>query len=161
MPPDLRLSSLMDRMLGRLLLLAGGLVVIGSLLPWHIVKGLGVDLNIDGIDSPNNGVVTLVLGLVLAVLGFRMIDASARPRRVVLGVAVLTLGVTIWALLDASNADEDLEVKGASAAVAAAIDLERAYGQWVLLAGTVLTLVVALLLNRGGAVTAPASADSI
>jgi hypothetical protein len=133
--------------------------VIGSLLPWHVVKGLGVDLNIDGIDAPNNGVVTLVLGLILGGLGFRMVDTAARPRRTVLGLAVLTLGVTIWALLDASNADEDLEVQGASAAVAAAIDLERAYGQWVLLAGTVLTLVVALLLNRGRATMPEATSD--
>lgn len=138
----------MERMLGRLLLLGGGLVVVGSLLPWHIVKGLGVDLNIDGIDAPNNGVVTLVVGLVLGGLGFRMVDAAARPRRTVLGVAVVAVATTIWALLDAANADDDLEVKGAT--VQAAVDLERSYGQWVLLAGSLVVLVVALLLNRGG-----------
>ena len=48
------------RLLGRLLLLGGAIVVLGSLLPWQAVDGLGTTLNIDGIDSPNNGVVTLI-----------------------------------------------------------------------------------------------------
>lgn len=149
----------MERLLARLLLLAGALIVVGSLLPWHIVKGLGVDLNIDGIDSPNNGVVTLVCGLVLGGLGFRMVDAGIRPRRTVLGVAVVTVVATVWALLDASNAEDDLVDNGPSGVLRAAVDLERAYGQWVLLFGAVFATAVALLIARGGR-ERPMSAES-
>ena len=136
-------------MLGRLLLLAGAIVVVGSLLPWHIVKGLGTNLNIDGIDSPNNGVVTLVLGIVVAVLGWRVIDGGHRPRRVILAVAIITAIAAVWALLDARNAEEDvLSATPTRELMRATIDLDRAYGQWVLLAGALLSVLVALVLSR-------------
>ncbi|HYD11040.1 MAG TPA: hypothetical protein VEA78_13140 [Acidimicrobiales bacterium] len=129
------------RLLGRLLLLGGALVVVGSLLPWHAVEGLGTTLNIDGIDSPNNGVVTLIAGVVVAVLGWRMIDAGDHPRRTVLGASVVTAALTAWALLDASNAVDD--VRGD-----VDVALDRLYGQWVLLAGAALVLVVGALNAR-------------
>ena len=136
-----------QRLLGRLLLLAGAVIVVGSLLPWHTLRGFDIDLNIDGIDSPNNGWVTLVLGVVIATLGFRMVDANVRPRRTALGLTVLTAMATVWALLDASNAEDDL-VSDSSRRDLIAIDLDRAYGQWVLLAGAVLAVVIGLLLAR-------------
>lgn len=129
------------RLLGRLLLLGGALVVVGSLLPWHAVEGLGTTLNIDGIDSPNNGVMTLIAGVVVAVLGWRMIDAGDHPRRTVLGASVVTAALTAWALLDASNAVDD--VRGD-----VDVALDRLYGQWVLLAGAALVLVVGALNAR-------------
>jgi len=139
-----------ERMLGRLLLLAGAIVGVGSLLPWHYVRGLGgTELNIDGIDSPNNGVITLVLGIVIAVLGWRVIDGGHRPRRVILATAIVTAIAAAWALVDASNAEDDLVGKGAMAdLLRTTIQLDRAYGQWVLLAGSILSVVVALLLAR-------------
>jgi hypothetical protein len=39
----------MQRLQARLLLVAGAIVTLGSLLPWHIVHGGGHSLNIDGI----------------------------------------------------------------------------------------------------------------
>lgn len=139
----------MDRLLGRLLLLAGALIVVGSLLPWHILRGFDIDLNIDGIDTPNNGVVTLVFGVIIVGLAFRMVDTGVRPRRLVLVVVLVTAAATVWALLDASNAENDIAGGGASgAALRAAIDLDRAYGQWVLLAGAGLAVVAGLLLAR-------------
>jgi len=134
----------MDRVYGRLLLLAGAVIVIGSLLPWHTVEGLGPSLNIDGIDSPNNGVVTLLGGLVIAGLGWRMVDAGNRPRRAVLAASIATAVATVWALIDASSADDSFR---------ADVSLDRAYGQWVLLAGAVLAVLVSLALvarARGG-----------
>jgi hypothetical protein len=55
----------MQRLQARMLLVASVVVALGSLLPWHIVHGGGHSLNIDGIDAPNNGLVTLALGLAL------------------------------------------------------------------------------------------------
>lgn len=147
-----------DRLLGRLLLLAGAAVVIGSLLPWHIIKGLAIDLNIDGIDSPNNGVVTLVLGVLLAALGWRMVDGKRSPRIVALVLSVGTVVATVWALLDASNAEDDL-VSSRDDVLRATFDLDRAYGQWVLLGGSALALVVGLLLARAGRAEQPAEPD--
>ena len=136
-------------MLGRLLLLAGAVVVVGSLLPWHIVGGLGgTDLNIDGIDSPNNGVVTLVLGIVVAVLGWRVIDGGHRPRRVILAAAIVTAIAAAWALIDARDAEDDLVGGATEELFRATLDLDRAYGQWVLLGGAILAVLVALLLSR-------------
>jgi hypothetical protein len=129
----------MHRMHGRLLLAAGAIVTVGSLLPWHIVHGGGHSLNIDGIDSPNNGLVTLALGLGLVWLAWRMAEKGGEPRRAVLGLTIVTMAATVWALLDASNADDDFN---------APLTLERTYGQWVLLAGAVLALVVGILMNR-------------
>src|SRR4051794_8616532 len=129
----------MQRMQARLLLVAAGLVVMGSLLPWHIVHGGGHSLNIDGIDAPNNGIVTLVLGLALAVVAWRMVEQSRRPRRTVLALTIVTAAATVWALIDASNADDDFN---------APLTLERTYGQWVLLAGAVAALAVGALMAR-------------
>jgi hypothetical protein len=132
------------RVLGRLLLLGGAIVVVGSLLPWHAVEGLGTTLNIDGIDTPNNGVVTLLLGLVVGVLGWRMVDAGDHPRRTVLAASLLTAAASAWALLDASNAKDDV----ANRLTEGVISLDRLYGQWVLLAGAALVLVVGALNAR-------------
>ena len=141
-----------ERVLGRLLLLAGAIVVVGSLLPWHIVDGFGgTELNIDGIDSPNNGVVTLVLGVLVAVLGWRIVDGNHRPRRAILAVTILTAGAAGWALLDARNAEDDVVGEGRTNELfRAAVDLDRAYGQWVLLGGAILSVLVALALTRAG-----------
>ena len=132
------------RVLGRLLLLGGAIVIIGSLLPWHSVTGLGTTLNIDGIDSPNNGVVTLLAGIVVVVLGWRMVDFGDHPRRTVLVASVATAGLAVWALLDASNADDDV----ATRITKEVVSLDRSYGQWVLLAGAALVLVVGALNAR-------------
>ena len=133
-----------QRVLGRLLLLGGAIVIVGSLLPWHSVEGLGTTLNIDGIDSPNNGIVTLIAGIVVVVLGWRMVDFGDHPRRTVLGASVLTAILAVWALLDASNADEDV----ATRITEQVVSIERSYGQWVLLAGAALVLVVGALNAR-------------
>ena len=132
------------RLLGRLLLLGGAVVVLGSLLPWHAVDGLGTTLNIDGIDSPNNGVVTLIAGLVVVVLGWRMVDAGDHPRRTVLGVSLATAGLSAWALLDAANAEDDV----ANKVTDGVISLDRLYGQWVLLLGAIIVVVVGALNAR-------------
>jgi peptidoglycan/LPS O-acetylase OafA/YrhL len=129
----------MQRLQARLLLVAGAVVTLGSLLPWHIVHGGGHSLNIDGIDAPNNGVVTLVLGLALAVVAWRMVERTNRPRRTVLALTVLTAAATVWALIDASNAGDDFN---------APLTLDRAYGQWVLLAGAAAALAVGALMAR-------------
>ena len=132
------------RLLGRLLLLGGAIVIVGSLLPWQSVKGLGTTLNIDGIDSPNNGIVTLLAGIVIVVMGWRMVDFGDHPRRTVLGASVVTAGLAVWALLDASNAEDDV----ANRITENVVSLERLYGQWVLLAGAALVLVVGALNAR-------------
>lgn len=134
----------MQRLQARLLLVAGALVTIGSLLPWHIVHGLRRSLNIDGIDSPNNGVVTLVCGLVLTFFAFRMVEQAWRPRRTVLALTIVTAAATVWALIDASNASDDFDprIEGLR------LTLDRTYGQWVLLAGAALALVVGVLMAR-------------
>jgi hypothetical protein len=142
----------MQRLQARLLLVAGAVVALGSLLPWQIVHGGGHSLNIDGIDAPNNGVVTLVLGLALVVVAWRMVEQTNRPRRTVLALAVVTAAATVWALIDAANADDDFN---------APLTLERTYGQWVLLAGAALALVVGVLMarpdDRGDAPSSPPS----
>jgi hypothetical protein len=134
----------MQRLQARLLLVAGALVTLGSLLPWHIVHGLRRSLNIDGIDSPNNGVITLVCGLVIVFFAFRMVEQATRPRRTVLAITVVTAAATVWALIDASNADDDFNPKipGLN------LTLERTYGQWVLLAGAAVALAVGVLMAR-------------
>ena len=132
------------RLLGRLLLLGGAIVIVGSLLPWHSVDGLGTTLNIDGIDSPNNGIVTLLAGIVIVVLGWRMVDFGDHPRRTVLGASVVTAAAAAWALLDASNAEDDV----ANKVTEGVVSLDRLYGQWVLLAGAALVLVVGALNAR-------------
>ena len=129
----------MQRLQPRLLLVAGSVVVVGSLLPWQIVHGGGHSLNIDGIDAPNNGLVTLALGLALGVVAWRMLESGRRPRRAILGLTLVTTAATAGALFDASNADDDFN---------APLTLERTYGQWVLLAGAVIALVVGLLMAR-------------
>ena len=93
---------------------------------------------------PANGVVTLLGGLVIAGLGWRMVDAGNRPRRAVLAASIATAVATVWALIDASSADDSFR---------ADVSLDRAYGQWVLLAGAVLAVLVSLALvarARGG-----------
>jgi hypothetical protein len=129
----------MQRLQARLLLVAGAVVALGSLLPWHIVHGGGHSLNIDGIDAPNNGLVTLALGLALGVIAWRMVEHGTRPRRTVLAVTIVTAAATVWALIDAANADDDFN---------APLTLERTYGQWVLLVGAVLAIAVGLLMAR-------------
>ena len=134
----------MHRLQARLLLVAGALVTLGSLLPWQIVHGLRRSLNIDGIDSPNNGVVTLVCGLAIVFLAFRMVEQGSRPRRTVLGLTIVTAAATVWALLDASNAADDFNPR----IPALNLTLERTYGQWVLLAGAVAAVGVGVLMAR-------------
>ena len=128
----------MQRPQARLLLVASVVVVLGSLLPWHTVHGGGRSLNIDGIDAPNNGLVTLGFGLALGVVAWRMVERGNRPRRTVLALSIGTAVTTVWALIDASNADDDF----------IRLTLERAYGQWVLLAGAIMALVVGVLMAR-------------
>jgi peptidoglycan/LPS O-acetylase OafA/YrhL len=143
----------MQRLQARLLLVAGAIVTLGSLLPWHIVHGGGHSLNIDGIDAPNNGVVTLVLGLALAVVAWRMVEQGQRPRRTVLAMTIVTAAAAVWALIDAANADDDFN---------APLTLERTYGQWVLLAGAALALAVGALMARPERSADPApGADSL
>jgi hypothetical protein len=134
----------MQRLQARLLLVAGAMVTIGSLLPWHVVHGLRRSLNIDGIDSPNNGFVTLVCGLVLTFFAFRMVEQGSRPRRTVLALTIVTAVLSVWALVDASNAADDFNprIEGLN------LTLDRTYGQWVLLAGAVLAVVVGVLMAR-------------
>lgn len=129
----------MQRLQARMLLVASVVVALGSLLPWHIVHGGGHSLNIDGIDAPNNGLVTLALGLALGATAWRMVERGIRPRRMVLALTILTAAATVWALIDAANADDDFNPP---------LTLERTYGQWVLLAGAVLALGVGLLMAR-------------
>jgi len=143
----------MQRLQARLLLVAGAMVTIGSLLPWHVVHGLRRSLNIDGIDSPNNGWITLVCGLVLTFVAFRMVEQAWRPRRMVLAMTIVTAVLTVWALIDASNAADDFNprIEGLN------LTLDRTYGQWVLLAGAVLAVIVGVLMARP---TEPAEPES-
>lgn len=129
----------MQRLQARLLLLASVGVVLGSLLPWHDVTGLGHNLNIDGIDSPNNGLITLALGLALGVVAWRMIEQRNHPRRTVLALTIVTAAASVWALIDASNAGDDFN---------APAHLSRTYGQWVLLAGALVALASGVLIAR-------------
>jgi hypothetical protein len=129
----------MQRLQARLLLLSAVGVVLGSLLPWHHVTGLGHNLNIDGIDSPNNGLITLGLGLALGVVAWRMIEQRNHPRRTVLALTVVTAVASVWALIDASSAGHSFT---------APAHLSRTYGQWVLLAGALAALAVGVLMAR-------------
>jgi hypothetical protein len=141
----------MQRLQARMLLVASVVVALGSLLPWHIVHGGGHSLNIDGIDAPNNGLVTLALGLALGVIAWRMVERGNRPRRTVLAMTIATAAATVWALIDAANADDDFNPP---------LTLERTYGQWVLLAGAVLALGVGLLMARPDPSATPTSDGS-
>jgi hypothetical protein len=80
-----------------------------------------------------------------------MVEQGQRPRRTVLALSVVTAAATVWALIDAANADDDFN---------APLTLERTYGQWVLLAGAALALVVGVLMARPDSRNEPASPSS-
>jgi len=93
---------------GWLLLVGGGLVVLGSVLPWSVVTTSRHVLSADGLRG--DGRVTLVLGLIVAAIGLRALLATVRRSMVV----VALVAASVAAVVAGFNAF-DLETLGTAA----------------------------------------------
>jgi hypothetical protein len=84
---------------GIVLLIAGALAVLGSFLPWITATMAFVGtISRNGIDGGGDGVITIVLGIVIALIGIARLARSGNPRtmRIGAGLAALVLGVVTW-----------------------------------------------------------------
>ena len=101
--------------LAQVIIGGGALLVLGSLLPWASVRAFFGTVTVNGTEG--DGVITLVIGAVIAFLGFRLLNGLSRKMTIgALVLSVLMVALVIFELADISSAisaDEvdDLDVE--------------------------------------------------
>jgi hypothetical protein len=124
-------------------LIGGGLVLLGSFLPWATVKtavlSSPASLSVSGTDG--DGVITLVLGLVI--VGIGLVCLTSRPRlwlvSLIAGCAAAL--VAVIDIVDVGNRVGEIESDYLHASVGV--------GLWVVLVGAIIAVVGAWFLRTG------------
>jgi hypothetical protein len=82
-------------------LIGGGLVLLGSFLPWASVATVFGTVSLNGIEG--DGKITMVLGLVLVLIAVLELTGSADTRVVALVVAFIAVAIGGYDLLNAGD----------------------------------------------------------
>jgi hypothetical protein len=135
------------------LILAGGLLVVASFMPWASVQTLLGTVSYSGVDGNGDGIITLVAGFFVGLMGAAL-ARKASPAAAVVGF--LAGGGALWVFVvnhrRVGDLIADLDTNVAIASVG--------YGLWLVGAGAVAGMTIALLAvrKRSGSVT-PADPD--
>lgn len=108
-----------------ILVVAGLGVVIGSFLPWMVVRTALVSLSRNGLEGGGDGIATVVAGVLLGFVGV-LILAGRRPGRTWLGVVLVSgiaLGLAAANMADVSNRAESVESELATAGIGSGLYL--------------------------------------
>lgn len=70
-----------------IIMIGGVLGAVGSFMPWVTVKTAFGSVSRNGVEGGGDGIITLVLGIALAVLGYRLLAAPSVPSWDVVAVA--------------------------------------------------------------------------
>ena len=137
-----------QRQAGWILAAGGGLIALGSLMPWVTVSTAFGSVSASGMEG--DGVFTLVAGIVLGVLGVLYGTGSQTPSMVVKVAAYVVLGVVAWVwFTDIRTVDEALDTSVSEVATGGI-----GIGLWVLIVGVCVALLGAIgLPTAGGEVT--------
>ncbi len=118
----------------------GGLLALGSFLPWVKASVVGITFEKNGIDG--DGVFTLLLG-VAAVLLFSLVRGTA-GRVLTLATAVLAAGVTFYDVVDVKQTADEIS----SSAGPLSVDASVGIGLWICAIGA-LVLIIGVMLAFG------------
>lgn len=121
-----------------MLIIAGGMAAIGSLLPWEQVSVLGVGVSRNGFQLGNHlsfsidGLATMALGIVAALIGISRLTARPFPQwlnrsPIILGAALLY--ITVNDVVALTHTVHNLQARYPSASVSVG------YGVWLALVG--------------------------
>jgi hypothetical protein len=128
---------------GAAVLLGGIGVVVGSFLPWITVSSAFTTVSRSGIDGGGDGVITLVIGALIAVCGVFLATGrkavAAWAAGLVLGLAAAGIGI-----LDAADVQERIEGVGSAAAMAS-----TGAGLYVVIVGGVLAALASVAVPIG------------
>ena len=140
---------------GGILIVAGGaLAVLGSFLPWlSVTAPLLGNVTRSGLDGGGDGIITLVIGAVLALLGVALILRSGSARRAVIGTVLTSLVLGVVAVMDIGDVqtrgilmETSLATEGNMFADAVAFSVGM--GLYVILIGGVLGIVGSVVALR-------------
>ncbi|HEX7463723.1 MAG TPA: hypothetical protein VF382_02360 [Actinomycetota bacterium] len=124
-------------------MIGGGLVLLGSFLPWATIRSAVLSspgsLSVNGTDG--DGQITLVLALVI--VGIGVVGLMGRPRfwLISLIAGCLAALVAVIDIIDVSRTAGEVE--------SAYLDASVGIGLWVVLAGAVVAVVGAWFLRAG------------
>jgi hypothetical protein len=94
---------------GAMVAIAGGLAVLGSFLPWITATAAFVGtIGRSGLDGGGDGIITIALGIVIALLGIALLARSGRPQPARIGAAICGLILLVVAYLDIQDVNERL-----------------------------------------------------
>lgn len=161
---------------GIVAIVGGGLLAVGSFLPWAEVSGSGASVTAKGLDG-SDGYITLAAGLIAVVTGLLMLRAT---RRVVVVVAVLAGlvggGLALYDALTAKDSVLDAAAEELAPSFGVSPDQVRAaldqavdsgqlgvsisIGLYVVIAGGLVTVVGGLLGLRDSATEPAAETES-
>lgn len=151
-PPVKAEASPAAKMLGWFMVGAAGIVVVGSVLPWISLSGRDASLveelverqgeGLNGLDK--DGVLTIILGLVAAVMGvLRATGRIVRPAAITGAVmGVLTALIAVVDIADVQSVKNDLNV------ALVQLDVAPGIGLWLTLLGGVAVTAVSVYALR-------------
>ena len=139
---DQRGSGIVDEKGGWWLIFGGGLVALGSFLPWITFSGAGT-FNRSGLDR-GDGVITLVCGAVVGIIGGYIVSG----RSVTTGIraflwSALIVAAVVWGL-------DFADIRGRVAAINWGFNEGFGSGVWVVAVGVVVAVFGSFTLPSGG-----------
>jgi hypothetical protein len=118
------------------LVVGGGLISIGSFMPWVTASTVFGTLTRSGLDDGGDGIFTIIIGVAVALIGGLIVSGRADTRGTKPGVLfLLTIFVVVW-VADFNDIRERIDF----------LDSEFAYGgigmgMWVMVIGGIVALV--------------------
>ena len=140
---------------GRILVvIGGGLAVLGSFLPWiSMTAPLVGSVTKSGIEGGGDGIVTLVVGLVVALLGVALVARSGSTPRAVLGTVLTSVVLGGLAFYDMADVNTPAVLAHTQLILednpfTDAVNISTGMGLYVILVGAVLGFVGAIVALR-------------
>ena len=139
---------------GILVIIGGGLAVLGSFLPWiSMTAPLVGSVTKSGIEGGGDGIVTVVVGLVVALLGVALVARSGSTPRAVLGTVLTSVVLGGLAFYDMADVNARAVLAHTQLILednpfTDAVNISTGMGLYVILVGAVLGFVGAIVALR-------------
>jgi hypothetical protein len=103
---------------GVVILVAGALAIVGTFLPWITVTAAFIGtIGRNGLDGGGDGIFTIILGLLIALMGVAILAESGSRNSARLGAVVLAVILLGIAALDIGGVNDRLKSLGSNAAI--------------------------------------------
>ena len=129
-----------------LILIGGGLMAVGALLPWETVSTLGASQSVQG-TSEGAGSIVLVSGGVIALLAFLFLNATVK-RKASIATLVLSVISFMFAAGNWSAISDDIDKAKQAGAGIVNVDANIGIGLITAVVGCLLAAIASFLLLR-------------